>query len=74
MDEIVTSDLSRFGHRELNMAKDILDACCKSGFPDGFSLDEVRIVLNTYSGDVFLVNTFSQVVELRGDRLVIIKR
>lgn len=56
-DDIVTSDLARFGHRERVIAGEILWAWNTQGLPadfeDGY---ETRIMFNTQSGYVFLDN------------------
>ncbi len=60
-------DLSNFGNRELNEAKEILDAIINNGYPDEFQLDGVSIAFNANSGIVFLTNSEYQVaVESEG--------
>ena len=60
MEEIVTSDLGRFGARERAIAGEILWAWNTHGLPADFEGPsegwEVRIMFNTQSGDVFLDN------------------
>lgn len=68
-DEVVTSDLSRFGWRERRMAATLLTASCDGGFPDGFNDDEVTVMMNTNSGNVFLTNSDYQVAMMNGDKL-----
>ena len=57
MDDVVTSDLGRFGARERAIAGEILWAWNTHGLPadfeDGY---ETRIMFNTQSGYVFLDN------------------
>jgi hypothetical protein len=50
--DIVTADLSQFGHRELKMAAELLAAYCES--PHVFLGKGVTIMFNTHSGCVFL--------------------
>ena len=69
MMEIVTADLSRFGHREREMAEELLRAWRVQGLPDGFENEEVTINLNTHSGYVFLSNEDYQVAMMNGDSL-----
>jgi hypothetical protein len=68
-DEIVTSDMARFGSRERGMAADLLTALRQQGFPDDFEDEGVTVAMNTHSGYVFLTNTEYQVAMLNGDRL-----
>lgn len=51
--EIVTTDLTRFGQRELSMLREILEAWEKHGIPDELT-DGVTPHFNTHSGYVFL--------------------
>jgi len=69
MQEITTTDLTRFGHRERKMAEDLLRAWREQGLPDDFHYDEVTIMFNTHSGYVFLTNADFQVAMLNGDKL-----
>lgn len=54
MSDIVTTDLSRFGYRELKMAASLLAAYCESQ-PD-FLSDGVTVMFNLHSGCVFLTD------------------
>lgn len=63
-----TTDLSKFGWREKRIASKLLDAACK-GLPDDFEDDEVTVMMNTKSGNVFLTNAEYQVAMLNGDKL-----
>ena len=67
-EENPTSDLSRFGYRELQMASELLAAYCKEGKPD-FLTDRIKIYMNTESGDVFLSDEDFNVGEMNGDKL-----
>ena len=69
MMEIITANLSRFGHRERAMAEDLLKAWRKQGLPDGFENEGVTINFNTYSGYVFLSNEDYEVAMMNGDCL-----
>jgi len=69
MDEIVTSDLSRFGSRERLMLVELLQAWRAQGLPADFIDNEVRPVMNTNSGYVFLTNSDYQVAMMNGNRL-----
>lgn len=53
MKNIITTDLSEFGHRERVMLADILKAWNTNGLPDRMG-DNVRAYLNKNSGYVFL--------------------
>lgn len=67
--EITTTDFSRFGWRERQMAAELLTASCQNGFPDDFEDDEVQIMMNTNSGNVFFTNSEFQVCMMNGDIL-----
>lgn len=67
--EIVTADLSRFGHRERAMAEELLKAWREQGLPDGFSNEVVTIGFNTHSGYVFLTNEDYEVAMMNGEDL-----
>lgn len=54
MEEIVTSDLTKFGFRELDMAADVLKAYANNKNNVDFSDDNVNVFMNTHSGKVFL--------------------
>ena len=69
MIEIVTADLSRFGHRERVMAEELLRAWRVQGLPNGFANEEVTVNLNTHSGYVFLSNEDYDVAMMNGDNL-----
>jgi hypothetical protein len=66
---ITTTDLSQFGWRERQMAANLLLASCTQGFPDDFSDDEVTVMMNTSSGNVFLTNTNFEVAMMNGNKL-----
>jgi len=67
---MVTTDLSKFGYRELGIAADILESWIKCGLPDAFDYEgEVRISFNTKSGFVFLHNGIGDTVVLK-DKLL----
>jgi hypothetical protein len=65
----LTSDLSKFGERELHKLKRLIEALEKQGLPDDFYDSEVKIMLNTFSEKVFLTNSEYQVAMLNGDKL-----
>lgn len=54
MDNIVTSDLTQFGYRELDMAADLLKAYANGKGATGFLGDGVNVFMNKNSGNVFL--------------------
>lgn len=65
--DIVTSDLSRFGYRELKMAAILLAAYCDN--PPEFLSDGVTVMLNMHSGCVFLTDEDFNVGMMNGDTL-----
>jgi len=67
--DIVTSDLSRFGSRERKMTEDLLRAWREQGLPEDFNEDEVTVAMNTNSGNVFLTNSEYEVAMMNGDKL-----
>ncbi len=64
----VITDLSQFGYREKKMAAILLTEMC-NGLPDDFNDDEVTVMMNTGSGNVFLTNSDYQVAMMNGDNL-----
>ena len=66
---VTTTDLSKFGYRELSMLCDLLSALREQGLPRDFENNEVTPMMNTYSGNVFLTNSEYQVAMLNGDKL-----
>lgn len=69
MDEITTTDLSKFGSRERKMVEELLHAWRKQGLPEDFNDDQVVPMMNTNSGNVFLTNSDYQVAMMNGDAL-----
>lgn len=63
----VTTNLSDFGHRELEIARDLLTAMLDYGLPDDFDDGKVTIAFNPNSGYVFLTNGEYQVAMLTDD-------
>ncbi len=69
MEEYTTTDLSKFGFREIAMAKDLLVEWVERGLPDDFERDEVTIMMNFNSGNVFLTNSEFQTAMMNGNKL-----
>lgn len=69
-DDIVTSDLSRFGPRERVVVGQMLLAWDKHGLPSDFEDDEVVPMFNRHSNKVFLSNEHYQVAVLEDEKLV----
>lgn len=69
MNDITTTDLTKFGYRERKLAEDLLKAWREQGLPEDFYEDEITIMFNTHSGCVFLTNSEYQVAMLNGDKL-----
>jgi len=69
MNEITTTDFSKFGIRERNKAEELLRAWREQGIPDDFYNNEVTIMMNFNSGNVFLTNSEFQVAMMNGDTL-----
>ena len=66
--ETVTTDLAKFGWRELKMAAQLLNAMVEQGLPIDFA-DGVSVAMNTNSGYVFLTNSEYDVAMMNGDKL-----
>ena len=69
MQEITTTDFSKFGYREREMAEELLKASRTQGFPDDFDDDDITIMMNMNSGNVFFTNAEYQVAMMNGDDL-----
>jgi len=67
--EITTTDLAKFGWRERRIAATLLTAACDQGLPEDFNDDEVVLMMNINSGNVFLTNSDYQVAMMNGDKL-----
>ena len=61
------TDLSAFGFRELKMAAKLLTAYCQD--PPDFLGHGIHLMMNTYSGCVFLTDEDFNVAMMNGDRL-----
>ena len=59
--EITTTDLAKFGSRELRMTAELLTAYCEGARPADFDHDGVTVMFNLRSGMVFLTNDHCQV-------------
>ena len=69
MNEITTTDFSRFGYREREMAEELLKASRENGFPEDFEQDGLQIMMNMNSGNVFFTNSEFQVAMMNGEDL-----
>src|SRR5258706_694807 len=61
MNDITTTDLSKFGYIERVEARRLLETWETQGLPEDFEDDEVTIMFNAHSGNVFLTNSEFQV-------------
>ena len=66
---MTTTDFAKFGWRERGMAADLLKASCEKGFPEDFEDNEVTIMMNQNSGNVFFTNAEYQTCMMNGDDL-----
>lgn len=64
---MTTTNLADFGYREKRMAAELLIAMCDKGVPDDFGDDEVTVMMNQNSGNVFLSNSDFDVAMLTDD-------
>ena len=69
MKEVTTTDFAKFGYREKRMARELLEAMEDQGLPKDFYDNEVTIMMNFNSGNVFITNSEYQVAMLNGDKL-----
>ena len=69
MNEITTTDFSKFVYREREMAEELLKASREQGFPEDFWDDETTIMMNMNSGNVFFTNSEYQVAMMNDDKL-----
>lgn len=69
MMEVTTTNFADFGWRERRMAAALLNASCEQGFPEDFYDDQVSIMMNRNSGNVFFTNSDYQVCMMNGDKL-----
>lgn len=67
--EITTTDLAKFGHHERKMAEELLKEWRIQGLPDDFYDEDVTVMMNTHSGNVFLTNSEFQVAMINDDKL-----
>lgn len=71
MEDITTTDLEKFGGRELRMARDLLVAYCDSDRNRTEYLGSgVTVMLNRHSGKVFLTDEDYNVAMTRGGDLI----
>lgn len=68
MEEIVTSDLTQFGYRELDMAADLLKAYAND--KEDFLTGGVNVFMNKNSGNVFLCDEDMNVGVLEDGKIV----
>lgn len=64
-----TTDISKFGYRELAMLRDIMNAWLDHGLPHDFNSDQVIPMMNQNSGNVFLTNSDYQVAMMCDNEL-----
>jgi hypothetical protein len=69
MKNITTIDLSEFGYREIEKAKNLLDAYLNQDIPNEFYENKIKIMFNKRSGFVFLTNSEYQVLMLNDGKL-----
>jgi hypothetical protein len=69
--EVTTTNLADFGHRERVLLQGILSAWNDKGLPEGFYSEGVHPMFNRNSGCVFLTNDEYQAAMMNGDVLEI---
>jgi len=68
-ENIVTTDLSEFGKSQLLLASKLILALAEGNLPNGFIDENVQLMLNKNSGNVFLTNEYFDVAMFNNDRL-----
>ena len=66
---MTTTNFADFGYREREMAEELLKASRVQGFPEDFEQDEITIMMNQNSGNVFFTNSEYQVAMMNDDKL-----
>lgn len=66
---MTTTDLTKFGSREIKMVEDLLKAWREHGLPKRFNDYEVTVMMNQNSGNVFLVNIDHDIAMMNDDKL-----
>lgn len=66
-----TTDLSKFGYRELELLETLLKAMREQGLPENFYPCGVVPMFNQNSGEVFLTNDSNESALMNGDDLEI---
>lgn len=69
MQETTSTDLAKFGYREKVMAAELLKVMTEQGLPEDFNDDQVTVMMNFNSGNVFLTNSDYQVAMMNGGKL-----
>ncbi len=67
--ETTSTNLSDFGNRERELARELLKAWNEQGLPEDFEDENIQIMMNFNSGFVFLTNDYCQVAMMNGDKL-----
>ena len=67
--DTTTTDLAKFGARERRIAEELLKAWREQGLPEDFYDEDVTIMLNTNSGNVFLTNSEYQAAMMNVNKL-----
>lgn len=67
--EITTTNLADFGARERRLLIDLLQAWEEQGLPEEFCEEEVQVMMNRNSGNVFLTNSECQCSMMNGKAL-----
>ena len=67
--DYTTTDLSKFDTYDLQRLEMLLKAMREQGLPDDFHNDQVHVMMNNHSYDIFLTNSDCQVAMMNGDDL-----
>ena len=68
-EEIITTDFSKFGYYEREIAETLLRTSREQGFPEEFYDNEITIAFNRQSGCVFFTNSDYQVAMMNNNKL-----
>ena len=64
-----TTDLSEFGNRERAIAIELMTEWNNGNLPYDFESENVQMMMNTTSGNVFLTNEYNQVAMMNKDKI-----
>ena len=64
-----TANLSEFGYRERAIAIELMTEWNNGNLPYDFESENIQMMMNTTSGNVFLTNEYNQVAMMNKDKI-----